>query len=41
VERDALVQVVCHACGSVHFVDPKQESEREAERAALLIAPKS
>jgi hypothetical protein len=28
-ERDDVVQVVCHACGSVHFINPKQEAEND------------
>lgn len=28
-KRDTVVQVVCHACGSVHFVNPKQEAEHD------------
>jgi len=27
MERDALVQVVCPACGGAHFVNPKREAE--------------
>jgi hypothetical protein len=40
-ERDAMVQVVCHACGSVHFVSPKQEAERDGEPGALHNPPRS
>jgi hypothetical protein len=25
-DDDAVVQVECHACGSVHFVNPKREA---------------
>jgi hypothetical protein len=40
-ERDAVVQVVCHACGSVHFVNPKQEAARESERGAPWNTPET
>jgi hypothetical protein len=40
-ERDALVQVVCYACGSVHLVSPKQEAERDGEPGALRNPPTS
>jgi RNase P subunit RPR2 len=28
-ERDEVVQVVCYACGSVHFINRKQEAEND------------
>lgn len=40
-ERDTVVQVVCQACGGVHFVNPKQEAARDGERGAACNPPKS
>ena len=28
-ERHQPVQVVCHACGGVHFINPKREAARD------------
>jgi len=31
-EPDTLVSVTCHACGGIHFVNPKgEEAERDGE----------
>jgi hypothetical protein len=29
MERNELVQVVCHACAGVHFINPKREATRD------------
>jgi hypothetical protein len=28
-EGNAIVQVTCHACGSVHFINPKTETAED------------